>query len=75
MAHLKDPVSDSDSQIKPSVDRYLFLKILFVYLSRGGAEGKGERVLAESVLSVEPNGGLDLRTLRSQPEPKPRVGC
>ena len=30
---------------------------------------------ADSVLSMEPNVGFDSTTLRSQPRPKPRVGC
>jgi len=30
---------------------------------------------AYSTLSAEPNAGLNLTTLRSQPELKPRVGC
>ena len=43
-----------------------------------GAEGEGQ---ADSTLSVEPKvggldegGGLDLRTLRLGPKPKPRIG-
>ena len=30
---------------------------------------------ADSLLSAEQNMGLHLRTLRSRPEPKSRVGC
>ena len=36
--------------------------------------GEGERQ-ADSALSQEPDVGLDLRTLRSPPEPKPRARC
>ena len=39
----------------------------------GGAEGEGE-CEAGSLWSTEPDAGLDLTTLRSQPEWKPRVG-
>ena len=35
---------------------------------------EGERSQARSILSVEPNMGLDPTTLGSWPEPKPRVG-
>lgn len=41
-------------------------------------EGKRERERsspADSLLSMEPTVGLDLKILRSQPKPKPRVGC
>jgi len=40
----------------------------------GCAEGEGERIQADSALSTEPHAGLDLMTLRSRPQPKPRVG-
>ena len=43
-------------------------------MSRGGAEGESE-LQADSPLSMEPHTELDPMTLRSQPEPKPRVGC
>ena len=60
---------------------FFFFKILFIYLRWGerererehisgggrGTEGKGE---AGSMLSREPNVGLDPRTPRSWPEPK-----
>ena len=40
----------------------------------GGAEGEGERESqADSPLSMEPDMGLDLTTLKSWPEPKSRV--
>ena len=43
-------------------------------MNRGGAEGEEERDSeADSVLSVEPNEGLDPTTMRSCPEPKSRV--
>ena len=41
-------------------------------------EGQREREReseADFILSAEPNVGLDLMTLRSPPEWKPRVGC
>ena len=41
----------------------------------GGAEEEGEQVLSRLLLSTEPKVGLDLITLRSQPELKPRVRC
>ena len=52
-----------------------FLKISFIYLREskgehtgwGGGEGRGE---AGSLLSKEPNMGLDPRMLGSSPEPK-----
>ena len=59
--------------------------ILFIYVrekereltgthSGGGTEGKGERI-SDSLLSMEPNSGLDLMTLRSGPELKAGVRC
>ena len=43
---------------------------------RGRAEIGGEREFsADSPLSTELDVGVDLMTLRSRPEPKPRVGC
>ena len=37
-----------------------------MYLSRGGAQGEGERESqADSTSSLEPNVGLDLMTVRS----------
>jgi len=61
---------------------YFILKIyLFYFREReqacmqaraGGAEGEEERIQSGfSVLSMEPDAGLDLMTLRSQPELKP----
>lgn len=42
---------------------------------RAGAEAEGKKESqADSLLSEEPYPGLDLRTLKSQPEPKPRDG-
>ena len=40
-------------------------------MQEGAAEGERE---ADSLLSTEPNTGLNLTTLRSRPEPKPRAG-
>ena len=41
----------------------------------GGAEGERERNSeADSLLSMEPDTGLDFTILRSQPELKSRVG-
>ena len=37
----------------------------------GNSRGSGRENQADSMLSTEPNMGLDLKTLRSQPEPKP----
>lgn len=39
-----------------------------------GEQGGGKKSQADSVLSVEPDGGLDLTVLGSGPEAKPRVG-
>ena len=57
-----------------------FFVFLNIYLrererarARGRAEGEGENPQADSLLSVEPD-RLDPTTLRSPPEPKPRVG-
>ena len=38
-----------------------------------GAEGEGERISSRLDASEEPNRGLDPRTLRVCPEPKPGV--
>lgn len=40
-----------------------------------GTEGEGENRPSDSPLSVEPDSGLDPKTLRSWPELKSRVGC
>ena len=62
-------------------DLYIIFKIyLFIREreSRHEWEGKREREKksqADSVLSTEPEAGLDLTTLRLGPEPKPRVKC
>ena len=40
----------------------------------GAVEGK-RKPKADSTLIMEPEAELDLMTLRSQPELKPRVGC
>ena len=50
-----------------------FLKNLFIHLREAG-EGQRERERGSRLpLSREPHMGLDLTTLGSQPEPKPRV--
>ena len=56
---------------------HYFLKDLFIEREhKQKRQKKRERESQDnSVLSVEPNEGLDLTTLRSQPEPKPRVQC
>ena len=58
----------------------IFFKDFFLYSREkggdraqvGGEEGERESQ-ADSLLSVEPDSGLDPTTTRSQPEPKPRV--
>jgi len=40
----------------------------------GRSGGRGRESQEDSVLSLEPDAGLDLGTLRSQHKPKPRVG-
>lgn len=41
---------------------------------RGGAEGKGmKESQPDSAMSADPDAGLDLSSLKSQPEPKSRV--
>ena len=42
--------------------------------AEGGGRGKKKESQADSELSMVPHGGLDLSTVRSQPEPKLRVG-
>ena len=41
---------------------------------RGGKVQRERESQADSILSAEPDAGLNLMTLRSWPEPKPRVG-
>lgn len=58
----------------------LLKKIYLLERERGGVRRRGQREretksLADSPLSTEPHTGLDPTTLRSGPEPKPRVGC
>ena len=56
-----------------------FFKRLIYFIKReraraGGAEGEEERAIPSKLqLSTEPDVGLNLTTMRSQPEPKPRV--
>lgn len=54
-----------------------FFFLRFIYLQRertweGGAEGE-KKNQANSSQNAEPYVGLDLKTLQSRPEPKPRV--
>ena len=45
-------------------------------MGRGGGQSKRERASqADSLLSTETFWELNLKTPRSLPEPKPRVGC
>ena len=46
---------------------------LFILREKAGAEGERESQ-TDSMLSTEPDVGLDLTTLRPQCEPKSRVG-
>ena len=43
-------------------------------MGRRGGRAEDIESQADSMLNVEPDMSLDPRTLRSQPEPKPRVG-
>ena len=52
---------------------YIFKKDLFIWESWGKWQRERESQ-ANSTLRTEPNVGLDLMTLRTQPEPKPSVG-
>jgi len=52
---------------------FFFLKICL--FEREREQEGGRETQADSVLSTEPNAGLSFITLRSQPEPKPRVRC
>ena len=55
---------------------YFFIWESVCMCEQGGKErgrGRGRGSQADSVLSTEPSKRLELRTLRSQPEPKPRV--
>ena len=45
-----------------------------MHTSGKGREKRERESQADSVLSTEPDAGLDLISLRSQPELKPRVG-
>ena len=72
----------------PSPDRGLQGLVLwvffkdFIYLKRdnvcvqgrGGEEREERESQADSLLNAEPDAGLELTTLRSRPELKPRVG-
>ena len=52
----------------------LFFKDLFIYFRRSTGR-RGRESEADSELSEDPDARLDLTTLRSQPELKPRAGC
>ena len=64
---------------------FYFLKDLFIYLRerkrestcgcRGSAEGEVVRISSRLPTSMDPRGRFNFMTLRSLPEPKPRVGC
>ena len=75
---------DRDMRYKESLG--LGKGIRSVEAETGGRETMGESVCvsewggtenlqADSLLNREPNMGLDHTTLRSRPEPKPRVRC
>ena len=55
---------------------YFFKGFIYFFLGRECTRGGRRRgsPQADSTLSLEPNVGLDLMTLRPWPEPKPRVG-
>ena len=55
---------------------FFFLRLIYFRhrVSRGKQVGRVEGQV-DSTLSMEPDTGIDLRTLRSWPEVKPRVGC
>jgi len=69
--------------IFPSGFVYLFVcffKDSFIYLREREHEWEGQKESeresqVDSALSTEPRVELNLRTLRSRPEPKPRVGA
>jgi len=49
---------------------YLFERVYLHIRAGGGSRGRGRESQADFALSAEPDTGLDLMTLRSQPEPK-----
>ena len=54
--------------------KYILKDFMYLFTSeRAGGERERERILCRPWLSVEPGLGLDPRTLRSWPEPKPRL--
>ena len=55
--------------------QYFFFKTVYLEVELGGGtEGEGEKESpADSMLSIEPDAGLDSTILRSWPEPKSRV--
>ena len=62
--------------IRLDLENFLF-KDFYIYFRKREQEKargpEGEKSEANSLLSGEPHAGLDLRTLRSLPEPKSRV--
>ena len=78
LCHFQIPLS---SEFFLSILQPIFFKDLFICCRereksvpiRGKAEAEGERISSRLPLSMEPNTGLDLMTLRSWPELKPRV--
>ena len=64
-----DLISQKNHEVGTSV---IFKKYLFI-LEREGQRERERETQADSMLSVEPNAGLYLTTLRSPLESKPRV--
>jgi len=58
---------------------FFFNFYLFIYWggaahgSQGGGQGEGDKISRRLHTEQEPKAGWDLTTLRSRPEPKPRV--
>ena len=68
--------------LDPVISNFFFLKIYLFILEReeseegmGRGKGGGKEYLTDSHLSRDLGVRLDLMTLRSLPELKPRVGC
>ena len=58
-----------------SLKTYLFTGVRGENARKEGQRERERELEADSGLNAEPDTGLDPRTLRSQPEPKPRVKC
>ena len=55
---------------------HIYFSIIYLLSERQEGGGRGRATIqADTILSVEPNTGLDVTTLRSWPEPKSRVEC